>query len=368
MNVVYVYADSKLEWNCAEWRCVIPAKGLQRSGRHSAQLLDLPSFTVNTPEAQDICSKADVIVVQRNLFGAVLSAIQRWKARDKVVITDFDDAYNLIPPTVKNYEFWIEGKLPPGPGNEGKNQRMTPPPLTQFKWGLRLVHGATMPSRRLADDWKAYTDTYYLPNYFDLDRYLNISPIPHDRVILGWGGSLSHLQSFKESGLLPALMRVCDLRPDIRVMICGDPRVFEAIPLPREQKIFQAWVPAQEWPRVLANFDIGLAPLAGSYDERRSWIKVMEYMVMKIPFAASDNVAYQELRPYGRLVKNTADEWETTLLEMIDQIDGYRADAAGEPYLFALSQGIDENVDKMINIYETIRAKVYGNSAGSGNG
>jgi glycosyltransferase involved in cell wall biosynthesis len=232
--------------------------------------------------------------------------------------------------------------------------------LTQFKWGLRLVHAATVPSNRLAEDWQGYTNTYILPNYIELERYIRKVQQPHSGVIIGWGGSLSHLQSFQDSGLVSALIRVCQARPNVKVMICGDRRVFDKLALPKTQSIFQPWVSPDDWPDVLANFDIGLAPLSGPYDERRSWIKVLEYMVMKIPWIASDNSAYHSLRSYGWLVQNNSAAWERVLLDMVDHIQAYKNDAAGDPYLFGIGQNIEENIENVLSTYATIANKALG--------
>lgn len=358
MKIVYVYADSPKEWNCSEWRCAVPARALNRSGRHTAELVSLEDFMRNTPEVDAACSAADVIVIQRNLFGPTLSAIQHWKARDKVMVADFDDAYNYIHPTNASFHFWNEGQLRKP---DGTQEQMDPPPLTQFKWGLRLVHATTVPSKRLADDWQSYTDMYYLPNFIDLRRYENNVPQPHDGIILGWGGSVSHLQSFEGSGILTALKRVCKARSQVKVMVCGsDKRIFDQLPLPPEQKIHQPWVPYSEWARVLSQFDIGLAPLFGAFDERRSWIKVLEYLVMKIPWIASDGPAYQDLRSYGWLVRNTAAAWERVLMDLVDHIEQYRQEAAGDPYLFGIAQSVDENIEKIIGTYTTIMERAFG--------
>jgi hypothetical protein len=360
MNIVYVYADSPEEWNSAEWRCSIPVRAFQRSGLHNAQMLDLISFFQNTPQAQEVCNQADVIIVSRNLFGPVLTAIQRWKARDKVVIADFDDAYQLMPPQVKNYEFWIEGKRRTvDANNQPVVEIMDPPPLTQFKWGLRLVHAATVSSDQLVQDWSSYTDVHLLPNYMEIDRYLEVRPQPHEGIIIGWGGSLSHLQSFTESGLISALKVVCNARPQVRVMICGDPRVYQALPLTPEQKVFCPWVSFKEWPQQVSNFDIGLAPLFGPYDQRRSWIKVMEYMALKIPWVASDGPAYHALRSYGWLVQNRANVWERILFDMVDNLAGHKSEAERDPFLFCLSKSIDQNLDKIVAIYQSIQSKHF---------
>jgi hypothetical protein len=364
MNIVYVYADSEQEWNCSEWRCAVPARALNRTGRHHAEMLSLVDFAAGSPVAQAACAPAEVIVVQRNLFGPVLQAIQHWKAQGKAVIVDFDDAYSLIPPSNTSYRLWHEGQVQ---GADGRLQTISPPPLTQFKWGLRLAHAATVPSKRLADDWRAYADVHYVPNYIDLDNY-TVPAEPHDGIVIGWGGSLSHLDSFTGSSVLAALQRVCRLRPQVRVAIAGnDRRIFDRLPLPAAQKMLLPWVPYTEWPKRLAGFDIGLAPLHGAYDERRSWIKVLEYMVMKIPWVASEGAPYHDLRGYGWLVKNVPSAWERILLDMVDHLDDYRAEAAREPHLYGIGQAIDANVDQLVATYRAIAERAsleWGGSAG----
>jgi hypothetical protein len=352
MHIVYVFADTAREWNCSEWRCAVPARAINTTRRHTASLLSLLDFAHNTSAAQTACRPADVIVVQRNLVGPVLSAMQHWKARGKTVLADFDDAYDLMPPSNPGYRFWHQ-HLATDP--DGQEVRIAPPPLTQFKWGLRLAHAATVPSKRLADDWREYAQVEYVPNYIELDNYLLARREPHEGVILGWGGSLSHLQSFTGSGLLAALKRVCRARPQVKVMICGgDRRIFDQLPLPPAQKILMPWTKYADWPRQMAAFDIGLAPLHGAYDERRSWIKVLEYMVMKIPWVASEGPAYHDLRRMGWLVRNTPNAWERILLDMVDHLADYADEAGREAHLFGLSQSSAANAESLVATYEQV--------------
>ena len=358
MNIVYVYADSKEEWNSAEWRCAVPARAINRTARHSATLLDIETFAKNTHAARNIINKSDLIVIQRNLFGPVLKAIQFWKARDKAVIADFDDAYTLMPPSARNYEFWVLGQqVCRGPNQQQTVMKLDPTPLTQFKLGLRLVHAATVPSTTLANDWSEYAPIHFLPNYIEVERYLQALPQAHEGIIIGWGGGLSHLQSFGESGILGALRNICECRPQVKVMVCGDKRVFDLLNVPREQKMFQSWVDASEWPRHLAKFDIGLAPLFGPYDQRRSWIKVLEYLIMKIPWVASEGPAYHALRNYGWLVPNSSSSWERILFDIVDHLDDYKQEAGRDPFLFGLSQCVDDNVEKILMTYNQVLEK-----------
>jgi glycosyltransferase involved in cell wall biosynthesis len=366
MNIVYVYADNPQEWNCSEWRCAVPARAFNRTHRHRAALVSIAEFASNSNLSQQACEAAEVIVVQRNLIEGVLPAIQHWKAHDKVVVADFDDAYNLMQPSNPAYLFWTQGMVREiKPDGEIACSRLDPPPLTQFKWGLRLVHAATVPSTRLASDWQAYAEMHYLPNYIDLEKYQNVSPEPHDGVVIGWGGSTTHLESFTGSGVLEALKHVCQMRPQVKVIIGGgDTRLLKQLTIPDEQKIHQPWISYSEWAHTLAKYDIGLAPLHGPYDERRSWIKALEYMVMKIPWVASEGAPYQELRPYGWLVKNSVSAWEHVLLDMVDHLDDYKSLALREPFLFGISQSIDENIEKMLSVYKSITHTALGDSPG----
>lgn len=360
MNITYVYADQPFEWNTSNWRCVMPARAINRTGRHSANLLSLADFERNTPDAQNMCGKSDIIIVERNLRGEILNAILRWKARGKVLIANFDDAYQYIEPSNISYTYWIDGKINyrDQDGVE-KTSYLKPTPLTQFKWGLRYCHGITTPSKVLARDWENFSLSYYLPNYFEVSHYLSAGAQPHDGIVIGWGGSMSHFQSFTDSGVLNALKRVCALRPNVKILICGDKRVFDQIKLPEDQKEFQPFVPYEKWPNAIARYDIGLAPLQGDYDKRRSWIKPMEYMLLKIPWIASDGPAYEDLAAYGKLVRNTPEAWEKAILDMVDNLANYRK-AAGEAYQYATSQDITLRVNDMLNIYAEIARKAAG--------
>jgi hypothetical protein len=82
-------------------------------------------------------------------------------------------------------------------------------------------------------------------------------------------------------------------------------------------------------------------------------------MVMKIPWIASEGPAYHSLRPYGWLVNNTASSWERILLDMVDHLEDHRQEMLTEPYLYAISQSVDENIEKVMSIYSTIINKSF---------
>lgn len=363
MNISFVFADKPFELNTSNYRCFIPGKALADAGNKVA-LIPVQLFQENNQETADACNNSDIIIVERNFVGDVVTMLAFWKVRGKVIIANWDDSYFDIEPSNASYKYWHDGKAVIMQKDnvtgveEQKEIQIFPHPLDQFSWGLNIAHAGIVPSKQLAKDYRRYTPTYYFPNFMQPDKYINIPKEKDDFVTIGWGGSISHFQSFANSGILLALKNICKIRKNVRVMICGDKNVFDSIDLPYEQKIYQNYVPYDQWGRIVAEkFDIGVAPLAGKYDRYRSWIKPMEYLLTKTPWIASDGPAYQEIRRYGKLIDNQPKIWERSLLNIIDNLDFEIDKASKEPYEFALTKDVNKNVDYLTNILLEIAQK-----------
>jgi len=359
LNIVFVYADNKVELNTSVWRCFIPAEAIDKLEGHSAKAIYTKEFVENSEETQKLCLNADIIIVERNFFGDILASMMYWKVRNKIVAGNFDDAYDKMHPANATYKFWALSQGEVIENDKKVTKQIEPPPLKQFKWGLNLVAGALVPSRVLVDDWKDYTEMHYCPNYPDTKRYQNLERQDHTGIIIGWGGSLSHFQSFDESGVLKALIRVCKKHDNVRIMIAGDKRVYDKVKLDEGKKMYQNFVPFERWPTVVNNFDIGLAPLSGDYDRRRSWIKPLEYMLLGIPWVATDNGAYDELKDHGELIKNGYFNWEKAIDLTIEEFKIRKEKAMDVSQKFALEQDITKNTSKLIKQYHSIIKRGY---------
>ena len=90
-----------------------------------------------------------------------------------------------------------------------------------------------------------------------------------------------------------------------------DEEMAAGIDIHPSQKTVFSQTAYEEWVQILPKLDIGLAPLDGSYDLRRGWINVLEYMALKIPWLASDQMPYRTLSQYGHLVQNSSSMWES---------------------------------------------------------
>lgn len=356
MNIVYIYYDHPLDHLSFEWQCAIPAKAINRTHRHSAHLLSLKDFIQNTSQAQLLCESADVIIIHRRLIGAVLSAVQKWKAYDKKILLNLDTPVNALTPEMPSYDFWYGGKTTCKNGDcIFGDEPLDPKPIEQLSWALRLVDGVITPSERLSDDIGESIRCIHIPNFLETDQYLNQTADPHRGIVIGLGGDGNHFPGIKSSGILQALGQVVQQRSQAQVVVFGgDERVYDQLPVSARHKTLWPALPQAEWPRYLSRLDIGLAPLSGDFDQRSGSARLLEYMAMKIPWIASEGSVYRKFSRYGWLVPNLVDAWEKVMIDMVDHIQNYRVEAAAEPYLYALSNDIDENINTILMAYEKI--------------
>jgi len=358
--VTYIHSNYPEDQIRVQIRCRNFADALNRFGSNTANLLDINSFVQNSPSAQKICAGSDLLVVNRYLYGPVLRAVQYWKARDKKVVVDFDQPINFLTPDIPGYSFWMEG-LPLDAGSfKHKNQiqAIDPIPFEQFKWGLGLVDAAIVPSSRLADDWAHYTHILEIPDYLNTDQYPALRQDHESEIWLGLCCNPKY-NSLHNSGLLSALENVCREHPYFKLVLSeADSLQMGKLDIPAAQMIKYPANSFEAWANILPHVDIGFVPISGDYDVRCSWLPLLEFMLSKIPWIASDLTSFRPLSAYGMLVQNSADDWQTAIFNLANQLGAYRKKASGEPFLFALSQDINGNIDKVLKCYTSILNQV----------
>jgi glycosyltransferase involved in cell wall biosynthesis len=358
LHFIYLYADSASEWNCSEWRALSPSSAINaehEAGRtpHTAQLFFMPTaLDWRHPEVQKKIGRGDVLVFQRNaIIKEVWDAMDYWRALGKLVVLDTDDHYPGLPPSNPAFDYWIRNK-----------PNMNPEPILALTEGMRHADFVTSPSKVILDDWSHILPGYHLPNWtrrawyeplvqkpigapdivfdYDLDEQKQARfkfgkrPDSEGLVMLGWGGSISHVDSWIYSGVMEALDRIFEKYPQARLKFCGfEGRLDYLFKRWGDKVIKQAGVRAQEWPQVVATFDVGLAPLdlrplepwregapIAAYDERRSWLKGVEYLSAGVPWVGSQSLTYADLGRWGTLVDNTPDAWFNALSRKIDNL------------------------------------------------
>lgn len=265
---------------------------------------------------QDIVMKADLVIFQRNMVvPQAYDAMEYYQGMGKPVVVDLDDAYQILPWSNPAHAFWIEN-----------SQKIEQNPVVILEEGLRRSNGLIAPNRLLLSDWKHVTRGYYLPNFArgewwskvitreEAKQRLSIK----NRIVIGWGGSVSHYDSWWGSGIKEAAKRISMRHPEVLWLICGnDKRIYEQLPVPWSSKSHQVGVAPQDWPNVVASFDIGVAPLYGPYDQRRSWIKGLEYTLAAVPWIGTAGEPYSDIVNLGTVIQNNEDNWEIALESMI---------------------------------------------------
>lgn len=352
MVVTYIYSNNLTDQIRIQVRCRNMVDAINRTGTHHAYLLDMSLFIQNTEYAQKVCGESDLLVVYRYLYGPVLTSIQYWKARDKKVIVDFDQAVNYLTDDRPAYPFWFEGLSLEDHGNEN-TLLIDPPPIEQFKWGLALVDAATVPSIRLVDDWSRFTNVYKVLDYINTHHYPASNQKHGNEIWIGLGSRVDY-HCFEKSGLLAAMENVCCKCPQVRLVISSMEKASAVININSEQLKVCSPCSFEDWVGISLRLDIGLLPIFGDYDLRFSSYDLLEFMISKIPWIASKESTFHNLSHFGQWAPNTPDAWEKIILTTIEQFDIHQKNAVGEPFLFALTQDLSFNITKTLKTYETI--------------
>ena len=236
-------------------------------------------------------------MVERNLFSDTLTMMMYWKVRGKAIGVIFDDAYRKLNKDNPAYSFWEFGEIKHQDiSGEVSTIKINPPPKVQLEWGVHMSKGLQTVSQALCDDWAEWNDTYLIHNHLAMDRYRNVTQplFPHskDEIWIGWTGSLSHRYSFEWSGIMMAYRKICRKYPNVKILITGDKKIYDELDISNKKKMFCAFVPSEQYPALIKSLDICTIPLAGEYDKRRSQIKPLECLALRVPFIASNYPNY----------------------------------------------------------------------------
>lgn len=287
MDALFAYADPPGLYNSSFYRVITPAKYLSKSG-HSIKLAPVQRIQ------QSHLSGA--VLWEREISEAKVEQMRGLGVR-RLVVT-FDDAYHVIPTMMgEAYHYWK------GVGNH----------LQSFRRALRLVDKVVVPSRVMAREYGAD----YLPNYHDPEVWEKVSRTRRaGEIVIGWGGSTGHALTWRNRVFIDALAEVQRKNLEVVLHTYGDAALYELHGSGVRYRNFD-WTEFGLWPSAIANFDIGIAPLSGKYDECRSNLKLIEYGLARVPFVATLGGDYPGA-PGGILVENTTKQWARALAALID--------------------------------------------------
>lgn len=308
------------------YRCIVPGVELMKRG-HEVELRDQPGEL----EGRD----PDVLVSQAWLQDAMFHAVDRINANGGLTVYDMDDDPWSLHPQNPGYPYWSD-------------------PETQLRLAelMRSVRKVTTTTPELAERLAKYNkDVTVLPNMLPSAFWPDKRRETRDtnKLVVGWAGSISHVPDLKEIDAV--IFDLLDRYPQIEVHMAGASadwlsRTHDRI------KFFDA-VPIEQYPELLAGFDIGLAPLINSkFNQAKSDLKALEYAMAGVPFVGSKIPAYARVVKQGEtgfLAAKYAD-WMKHARALIESAE-LRDSVAEKARAWAETRTIERNMADRERVY-----------------
>lgn len=312
------------ELNTSLFRIAIPGKYLKLAG-HTIRYQSVPPIThayYGDVDQIDYSDIPEVVVVERTATPDRIRLLRLAGAR-RVILT-FDDNYALMPRYSLASEYWRRN-------------------LSTWLEALPLFDLVIVPSQKLVNDFGHRCKQIQLvPNYHDPELWAQPRPT-FDHKVLGWGGSMQHLQSWMQSGILPAIRALLKKYPEWKLHLHGYTGVQDLALAGIPFEVFP-WQTLDGWATSVRGFDIGLAPLHGDYDARRSNLKVLEYGLAEVPYAATRSVPYLDDSSPGGILVDRPTHW-VEILELLMTNPDKRAALAKAGREWAEARTMEKHVD-----------------------
>lgn len=276
--------------------------------------VSLEIFNENTV---DVGSGITHCIVQRTAFDDIKTAkkfISSTKKRGIKIITDNDDAFDMIPKTHPEY-------------------RVYKSKVTALKYIIDNADEAWFSTKRLLEHYDTKTKKFVMQNNLDSRIWKNF--LTDKTTKLGgnvplqilYMGTNTHDSDFRM--ILPALDELYALNPDsFELTVVG---ISDDLPVrswtKRQAPENSSYPEFVSWLLKQGPFDVGLAPLRDTeFNKNKSDIKCLDYLACGIKPLVSDVVPYSDVSLNNLIIriKNTQEAWMEALAKQIAQKDQSR--------------------------------------------
>jgi glycosyltransferase involved in cell wall biosynthesis len=314
-RILYVVEDM---WGCAWYRAHVPGTELMRRG-HEVVLHD----RIHGPSLE----MSDVVIFQRPSLPNSIKAVEYARNAGKLVVVDIDDDLWNIHTSNPAFASW--------------NGTGCLEVLQDCMSAANLVTVATQDLVSVARPINP--NVRVIPNMLPAEHWPSerVRRDGKERLVVGWAGSPSHAIDLVElTGTVETLL---ESYPHVEVAIAG----MRNVPFkPHKRLRFIDPVMIEQYPSILAQFDIGMIPLAdGRFNRCKSDLKFLEYSMIGIPSVASKVGPYEgsvEHGVNGFLARNAKD-WLKHLRRLVE--DAALRDSIGQAAReFAERRTIQDNI------------------------
>lgn len=284
MKIAFIAApDAPGGW----YRGIGPMLALHQRRGHEIRQLAVPRADIRA----ELVPGCDVLHVYRWHEPEVIQLTRHAKERGLAIVYDNDDDMTAIPKDNDNYRDY--GALA---GERAKSQ------IAKL---VQMADLVTVPTPRLVERYREWGAEHVevIENYVP-DAALTVHAPPNGDVVVGWLAGNEHHLDVDRLPLRDAFGRLLDAYEQLRIRTIG-----VSLKLRHERYEHVPRVHFFDLPGAMAQFDVGIAPLADiPFNRARSDVKLKEYASAGLPWLASPvgpYAAYGE-REGGRLVDDGA--------------------------------------------------------------
>lgn len=279
----------------SDFRMYLPARWLRKAGANTTYVLN--------PSPHDLSGADIVIFLRPHIRRENMQALAECVRQGKTIIVDIDDDFHNLPVHHPGYYLC-------GPGN--------PNILRALELAIGAASVLVVSTPILGERYAPLARrVQVIPNGWDDENPNWEKPAPpHTGIHLGWAGTSTHWEDlhFIRNELLYFLRH----HPEVTLVIGGDPQILEMFrSLPERQRWFLPFCAHAEYPLLLAQFDILLAPLANTrFNQAKSDIKLVEAGARRLPWVASPLPAYCAWES-GGIFAETPSSWADAISTLI---------------------------------------------------
>jgi glycosyltransferase involved in cell wall biosynthesis len=289
----------------AWYRCALPASNLNQDWVGAT--IGIPGkggaiITGNISQSSIDYNKYENIILQLANGPEWIPQIKAWQKEGKKVFYECDDFIHGIH-NIKDHKF---------------KSAFAKKRVKQYVEVMKVCDGIICSTEFLGNEYKKYNKNIYICKN-GIDTYLyNNQPIYYedDRVVIGWSGGTGHLQAVKS--WFGEILSVMNYMDNTHFVTCGANYADQLAKIFPERALAIPWTTIENYPFVINNFDISIAPSHESkYFKSKSDLRWLEAGASGRPVIANP-ITYKEIENgvTGVLAK-TPEEFETKLVELV---------------------------------------------------
>ena len=311
---------------CGKYRMYVPFREIQSRGPEQTGVkIDFfedvyKQDTISSIFLASIVNSYDAAVFQRVSDLSMVGIMEIAKKHGVKIFMDLDD--DLFNVHVQNPAYKVWNKTSPATAN--------------LKKAISLCDGLIFSTPELVFAHKNFNvDSEVCLNAIDLnDPIYNPSnsrrhELPGDKVIVGWAGSTSHIDSLKQ--IVKPIKKLIDKCPNVTFALCSNKEFMEMFDVPADRKVYIPHVKIDEWPKIMSMFDVSIATVKPSaFNDCKSELKILEAAVWVVPSVATYAAPYNRFKSVANgslatIYENETNDWVRAIQKLASDESHRRA-------------------------------------------